>query len=79
MNSLLPAPSAAAAAVQSLDELFRKTTTLPALYFLPLTDAQADAFQARKKEIGVSDTRREPNYDGYASYRPYAAPAGGRR
>ena len=44
----------------TLDDLFRKTTTLPALYWLPLTEEQAkhrkiklEAEAAAKAEAGV--------------------------
>lgn len=39
----------------TLDELFRKTTTKPCLYWLPLTDAQA---AARKSELDAAAAKK---------------------
>lgn len=37
----------------SLDDLFKKTTTEPPLYYLPLTDEQAEARLKRKEDIRI--------------------------
>lgn len=39
----------------TLDELFRKTTTKPCLYWLPLTDAQA---AERKRELDAAAAKK---------------------
>jgi len=40
----------------TLDELFRKTTTKPPLYFLPLTDAQIEERRKKVSEEVISST-----------------------